>query len=260
MEPRNDTPKYRIINRDTCKYLAIFFMFWGHLFAWIELSRNPLYDQTVIPLWQQLLIDLSLLCPPVMFFMIADGFRYTRSRPKYALRLFLLALVTVPCDLLLFGVIEGNIILTLLCSLLCLMVWESGWKLPLRILAVTGICMLNFFTFSEWYIFAELIVLFLHIFRERPKARAAAYFSLLAVYSAFPLLLTNHAGKAHPALSVGNILIQYAVMAAAYLCMTVFYNGKKGKHPTFAKWFFYVFYPLHIIVIWVLMKMPEWIF
>ena len=25
----------------------------------------------------------------------------------------------------------------------------------------------------------------------------------------------------------------------AYLCMTVFYNGRKGKHPTLAKWFFY---------------------
>ena len=44
----------------------------------------------------------------------------------------------------------------------------------------------------------------------------------------------------------------------------VFYNGKKGRHPVFAKWFFYAFYPLHYLVIWLMIrcltKMPEWIF
>ena len=40
------------------------------------------------------------------------------------------------------------------------------------------------------------------------------------------------------------------VMTAAYLCMTVFYNGKKGKHPIFAKWFFYAFYPAHYMIIY----------
>ena len=37
--------------------------------------------------------------------------------------------------------------------------------------------------------------------------------------------------------------------AAAYVIMTVFYNGKKGKHPVFSKWFFYIFYPAHVLVI-----------
>ena len=31
-----------------------------------------------------------------------------------------------------------------------------------------------------------------------------------------------------------------------------FYNGKKGKHPVFAKWFFYIVYPLHFTVIYIL--------
>ena len=30
----------------------------------------------------------------------------------------------------------------------------------------------------------------------------------------------------------------------------VFCSGKKGKHPLFGKWFFYVFYPLHYLIIW----------
>ncbi len=35
------TPKYKIFNRDMVKYLAIFFMFWGHMFSWVTLMRNP---------------------------------------------------------------------------------------------------------------------------------------------------------------------------------------------------------------------------
>ena len=39
--------------------------------------------------------------------------------------------------------------------------------------------------------------------------------------------------------------------------MTVFYNGRKGKHPTFAKWFFYIFYPLHYFIIWVVERIAN---
>ncbi|GEM_PF-3269990 len=46
-------------------------------------------------------------------------------------------------------------------------------------------------------------------------------------------------------------------MTAAYLCMTIFYNGRKGKHPVFTKCFFYAFYPLHYLVIWGLFRLTS---
>ena len=33
--------------------------------------------------------------------------------------------------------------------------------------------------------------------------------------------------------------------------ITFFYNGRKGLFPTFSKWAFYVFYPLHLLVAFV---------
>lgn len=44
---------------------------------------------------------------------------------------------------------------------------------------------------------------------------------------------------------------------AAYACMTVFYNGKKGRHPNFAKWFFYAFYPLHYLLIFIIERVTR---
>ena len=35
----NETRSCKILNRDACKYLAVFFMFWGHLFAWLILMK-----------------------------------------------------------------------------------------------------------------------------------------------------------------------------------------------------------------------------
>ena len=34
------------------------------------------------------------------------------------------------------------------------------------------------------------------------------------------------------------------------LIFCVFYSGEPGSHSAFNKWFFYVFYPLHLLVLW----------
>ena len=103
------TPKYKIFNRDMVKYLAIFFMFWGHMFSWIVLMRNPdaASANLLMPLWMRIVTHFSIICPPVMFFMIADGYKYTRDRKKYALRLGIFSLITQPFDWLIFQPIYG---------------------------------------------------------------------------------------------------------------------------------------------------------
>ena len=254
----NEPRRYQILNRDACKYLAIFLMFWGHLFGWRILMKQPDVGvpYSVMPLWMRIVTHFSIFCPPVMFFFVADGYKYTRDRRKYALRLGIFALITQPFDWLVFQPVYGwhttNVIFTLFFGLLGIMAWESRCKTWQRVLLVALCCSLSLLLFSDWMIFGVLFILFLHIFREKPRARHISYMGIAALNCGLNLLSLGKVPTVPLLVQAGTMLLMFI---AAYLCMTVFYSGRKGKHPTFAKWFFYCFYPLHYIVIWAVQRM-----
>ena len=248
-----ETPKYKIFNRDMMKCLAVFIMFWGHLAGWaVQYKYGNAEAYYTLPMWEYILIYTSLFCPPVMFCFIADGFKYTRDRKKYAKRLLLFACITQPFDWLCCHKFSGwwhcNVMFTLFFGLLALMAWESRFKLWQRIALVILCDGATALIMSDWLVFGVLFIFILHVLRDKPKARCIAYMSLTALYF-LPNLFSL--GK----VPTDRLIIQIAVMMLmfilAYLCMTVFYNGRKGKHPTLAKWFFYGFYPAHYLIIWI---------
>ena len=102
--------------------------------------------------------------------------------------------------------------------------------------------------------FAEAAVICLHVFREQPRLRLLSYTLIFAVNCGI-MLLFGYTDAARPVCGYLSQAVGFAAIMAAYVCMTVFYNGKKGRHPTFAKWFFYAFYPLHYLIIWVIFKL-----
>lgn len=250
----------KVFNRDMMKYLAYIPMFIGHMIAWINLINNPdnglaLYELSV-PLL--LIAGLSLFCPPVMFFFIADGYKYTSSRKKYALRLLLFACISQPFHWLLFQPTHGwwsfNVIFTLFFGLLSIIAWESKLRLWQRILLVILCTAATVLLYSDWMIFGVLFILLLHTLRDRPKARFIAYSVLILIHTSLNLFSL---GSVPTFKLLLYMFVMLAVFMAAYLCMTVFYNGKKGKHPVFAKWFFYVFYPLHYLIIFIVKAISD---
>ena len=251
----DNNDKYKVINRDMMKYLAISLMFLGHTVAWLNLMNYPHDDYAIyhMPLWLIIISMLSLFCPPVMFFFISDGYKYTRDRKKYALRLFVFACITQPFHWLLFQPVNGwrstNVMFTLFFGLLAIMAWESRYKLWQRILLIILCDAATVVIFSDWLVTGVLFILFLHIFREQPKKRLIAYTSLVLL-NYLPNLFSL--GKVPTYKLITNIIVMILVSMAAYFCMTTFYNGKKGKHPVFAKWFFYCFYPAHHLIIYLI--------
>lgn len=247
-----ENSKLKVLNRDMMKYLALIPMFIGHMIAWINLMNNPENSLAVyeLPIPLLILTGLSLFCPPVMFFFIADGYKYTKDKKKYALRLLIFACISQPFDWLVFQPILGwwtsNVIFTLFFGLLAIIAWESRFKLWQRIALVVLCVGATVLIYSDWMIFGVIFILFLHIFREKPKARFISYSILILLHTSLNL---TSLGSVPTFKLLLYMFVMLASFMAAYFCMTTFYNGRKSSHPVFAKWFFYIFYPLHYLII-----------
>ena len=139
-------------------------------------------------------------------------------------------------------------IFTLLFGLLAIMAWESGLKKWQRI-ALAALCTAaTLLIQSDWEIFGVLLIFFLHLYRDRPNARFIAYSVVVLVWKGIAVLSQVLGGTLDGA-AIFNDIMDIVFVMLGYACMTVLYNGKKGKHPVFAKWFFYVFYPLHLLIV-----------
>lgn len=244
----DDNSKIKVIDRDTIKYLAVIPMAVGHFFGYMQ-EAGVITDQ---PFWMTILIQSSLISPPIFFYLIAEGFRYTRSRKKYMLRLLIFAIITqIPFCLVSFGtlltvdaVLNWNIIFTLFLGLSALCARESKLKLPLRIGAVILIDAVTVLLGCEWLIFGVPIILGLHIFREKPKIRLI-WFTVCI----FCVEFISYGMSVYALVSPG-FLWGMLFLLTGYFLVTKCYNGRKGRHPVFSKWFFYIFYPLHLLVIY----------
>ena len=216
----------QILNRDALKFLALFLMTLGH--------------------WQ-ICIRKVLQCRPLFFFVfIAEGFRYTTSRKKYALRLLLCAIVTqIPHTLTVENstvktlFLQWSVLMTLFLGLLALIVLHTDWKLPLRLLAIAALMGLSLLLKAEWAVGGIVLILFFDLLHEKPLLRLAGF---------LPLMYAEVCVMCRRIPSGKQLLSLLLSPVAAIVVITFFYNGKKGHFPGFSKYFFYIWYPLHLLL------------
>ena len=250
MQKTSYLDKLKFMNRDLLKWIAVFFMGVGHflLYTVDELHYLGLRGSPL-----RFFIMMEYIAPPIFFFFISEGYRYTHAKKKYFIRLLVMTLVTqipyvlyhtyhlnhtIAFDYVMF-LTDWNVIATLLLGFMSVAVWDSS-KHP--VLKAAGIILCGAAGyFTEWSFFGVLFILSFYIFRERPCIRFAAYELLMLVYvlrmNGFSIL--NLDWNLFMIFSLPNILI------------TLFYNGKKGHFPKFSKYFFYLFYPAHLLLIYI---------
>ena len=172
---------------------------------------------------------------PIYAFFIVEGFHKSHDTKKYLLRLFLFALISeIPFDLALHkGVFfypkAQNVFFTLAIGLGMLMALKRfSDSIYLKILIVVTACIYAEFMHTDYSYRGVLVILFFEIFREFPLYRNI---SVMAVFM--------------------KIAYWFNGYASAALLPISFYNGKKG--PSW-KYFFYLFYPLHLLLLYFIAK------
>ena len=111
-------------------------------------------------------------------------------------------------------------------------------KSILKVLVIIALCILSFP--SDWSCIAALCILAIGTNRDKFKVQMLSMVFYVAIYA---LVYYFAVDKLYG-------IIQMSVVLA--IPIIALYNGKKGnnyKMNQFMKWFFYIYYPLHLFVI-----------
>lgn len=233
------------ISSFTLKMIAIFAMLIDHL-AW---AFVPTYT-----FWGQVMHVIGRTTAPIMCYFIAEGYYHTNNVKKYALRLGLFALIShIPFTLFETGrllpsfnnvihfQIITSVIYTLFLGLISLIVWNNE-KLNkfVKIVLIVLICIVA--TLGDWAFIGVLWILFFGIYHDNFKKQVLSFvmiFSLPIVISSI-IMLIGKKGNWYSQLFQLGVLLAIPLIAK--------YNGERGGSKN-SKWIFYIFYPLHLLII-----------
>lgn len=232
--------KIAFLNRDVIKYVAMFTMLLNHI-ANVFWTEGVLYN---------LFLDIGYFTAPVMCYFLVEGYHYTRSKKKYAIRLLVFALISQIPFSLAFEHGNLNMIYTLF---ICFLILVAGEKIqnPL-VCSVVKIILMLFTIIGDWALLAALCTIFLEKAWGDKKKQIQSYWSFYVVF-----VLMNLPGylECYSGITLWKAVAMAAVSGIAILCagyvVCYLYNGKRMAHAkNFSKWFFYIFYPGHLLILW----------
>lgn len=213
----------------------------------------PLYARTELIYEPGTLYNIYLLCRcvgriafPIFAFLLVEGIHHSRNRKKYALRLVIGALLSeIPYNLLVSGEPfwqQQSVMVTLIlgfCAVLCMEKCRSlAWK-PVVVIpfAVLG----KLFMADYGWAGVALIALFA-LSRELYHPNLVRTGGMIVLFHYMSSYI----------LRFGNFEIPMQVLGALSMLFIGSYDGRKITHSKAAKWGFYLFYPVHLLILWAL--------
>lgn len=175
---------------------------------------------------------------PIFCFLLVEGFKHTHNRFRYFIRLLLFAIITQPIYDYAFNNHELNILFTFSLSFLLL----SSIEFIKKIINKYNKGIENYLYKTISYLLIYIIFLILSIILN-VDYQALGISLVLIIYLSPNILLSLLLYLIIAiTLDVNNIQL-YSLIAFIFI---YFYNGKKGKN---IKYFFYLYYPLHLLLL-----------
>ena len=225
------------MSRNAIKYLAMAAMFCNH-FAYIFLKEGST--------GQEVMVDIGYFTAITMCYFLVEGFYYTHSRRKYGERLLIFAGISQVPYMLAFDFSQLNMIFTLFICFMILVIQDkmmvSKWRIPLTLI------LLVLSVYSDWAILAPVFTIWFHAAWGNRKKMVQAYGIGAVLFAAFNY--ASYAETLPAAQALLHALLSAIGIIVSGIIIICFYNGKKSeKAPKFSKWFFYIFYPAHLLIL-----------
>ena len=236
------------LNSNLLKLIAITAMTLDHI-AWLVF---PGYSTDPLPL---VLHIIGRITCPIMCYFVAEGYRYTKNINKYTARLFLFAVIShVPYMIASVNFANWKSLIPFLCGSVLnqtSVMWSLAWGLVMlriadseklrgyaKALLIILICAVAFP--ADWSCIASLTVVVFGTNRGNFKAQMLWMLFYAAIYATVYFF----------ALDPVYGIMQLAVVLAIPLLAA--YNRERGRSPKInkiMKWAFYIYYPLHLMIL-----------
>lgn len=193
---------------------------------------------------------IGRLAFPIFAFQIAEGYLKTHDKTKYALRLFLFSLLSeVPFDLMISGQPffweKQNILWTLLLALLLIHITsEALVRMEEPIVRLTAIFFAAILSFtaaqllrSDYGGLGVLMVFLFYVLKSRNHG----------IQTLFILTVNYLIGGTNISVWVAEFPMQ--LLGTAAMLPICLYKGKQGPHGKLWTWSCYAFYPLHLLIL-----------
>jgi len=220
--------KIKILNNTSIKLIAFSIMLFNH----VGIIFFPNSD---------IFLKIGEISFPLFAFCIAEGFHYTKNRKKYLRNLLIFALISeIFFDFAFFNKIywlHQNVLFTMFSSVLFLMIYEkinsinqsiSNKTMITNLLYILALLttlliflLISTISCTDHNTYGLLLIFILYVFRDKPIIKYI--FSFIILYISF--------GYKYSLLSIPIMML---------------YNGKRGLN---LKYFFYLFYPLHLLIL-----------
>lgn len=232
-----------------------------HIFAMIFMLMDHLWATVFTN--SQWLTQVGRLAYPIFAFMIVEGYTHTKNLKKYVLRLLFFAVITeIPFNLMVgnrvFYYPHQNVLWTFLISIGLIYINELARKKEkLWLTIVTGVStcilayILGYITFVDYNAAGILTVLLFYFFRGR---KWWCYFGqLLGLYYINVEILQGLYFEVEIFGHTVEIVQQgIAVLSLVFIWL---YNGRQGKKSKIFQYFCYAFYPVHMLILWLVSNM-----
>lgn len=235
--------KWKVLNRDTIKYIAMFTMLLNHISKILMESGNFV---------SEVFLNVGYFTAIIMCYFLVEGYQYTHSKKKYAYRLIIYALISEIPYCLAFtenGVLEFrglNMLFTLFICFCILFVVERVKNTPLKVVSILILILLSLV--SDWPLLAPIFTLLFIWGKDSKKKLKAAFVISIILFGMFKFV--GGIGRFPLNTSILYALGRIVGVTLAGIVIIYFYNGKRMERgKTFSKWFFYWFYPVHLFVL-----------
>jgi hypothetical protein len=244
----DDTAMKKVLDANTLKLIAIAAMTVDHL-AWLLFPGYPTHP---LPLVMHIIGRITC---PVMCYFIAEGYHYTADVGKYTKRLFFFAFLSHFAYLFASAEFtdwtafipfhngeflnQTSVMWPLAWGLVMLRIADSkAVKEKTKPILIVLICLITFP--SDWSCIASLCILAFGTNRGQFRTQMLWMLFYVAMYSAVYFFAIDR---------IYGVMQMAVVFAIPVLRM---YNGRRGANARvnqIMKWLFYIYYPLHLLMI-----------